>query len=173
MLREHLRREPANTSAYVALGLALLRMDEIPAAIETLDRAHYLRPGDPTVLYQYGLALETAGRLPEARLRYEAALRLDPLCDGARKQLSGLPADSGAPPRWLFETPEAKRPATASAPPPPRGPAEETREPAEGRGVPREEIPHNGPVEAPPPAARTAEPRKPQGRAEPAEPRRA
>ena len=96
-LREQLQHEPSNAGAYAALGIALAQMGEIPEALEALERAHYLQPESPRILYNYGLALEKAGRKEDARFRFAAAVKLDPLYEPAVKRLARGLGEERAP----------------------------------------------------------------------------
>jgi hypothetical protein len=89
-LREFLADEPAHAAAHAALGVALTQLGEGAEALAILEQAHYLQPGSPQILYNYGLALEAAGRVADARLRFEAALRLDPAYERAQRRLEAL-----------------------------------------------------------------------------------
>jgi hypothetical protein len=101
LLREQRRREPKNAAACAALGYVLLKLGEVEMAIDTLDEAHYLQPDEPTFLYQYGMALQSAGKMAEARRRFEAALALDPNHREARAALTRMPAPMPGPSSWL------------------------------------------------------------------------
>jgi tetratricopeptide (TPR) repeat protein len=89
-LRERLWSESANGFGYAALGVALAEVGETAAALQAFDRAHFLQPENPQVLYHYGLALLAAGRKADARLRFNAALKLNPAYEDARRELAAL-----------------------------------------------------------------------------------
>ena len=78
LLRDYLWRDPEDPVVYAGLGVALSQLGDTVSAVEALERAHYLRPQDARILYNYGLVLEAAGRPREARVRFAAALKLDP-----------------------------------------------------------------------------------------------
>lgn len=78
LLKEIVWRHPENARAYTLLGVALHQAGESRQALDAFERAHYLQPGNAVILYNYGAALRAAGREEEARLRWEAALRLAP-----------------------------------------------------------------------------------------------
>jgi uncharacterized protein YjbI with pentapeptide repeats len=99
ILKEYLWRDPSDAVAYALLGMALCQKGDIPSALEAIERAHYLSPFDPTILYNYGLVLESAGRTKEAQLRIAAAVRLNPDYERAWRRLAEL--DAGAPVRML------------------------------------------------------------------------
>ncbi|HTE18572.1 MAG TPA: tetratricopeptide repeat protein, partial [Armatimonadota bacterium] len=116
-LREQVQHEPSNAGAYAALGIALAQMGEIPEALEALERAHYLQPESPRILYNYGLALEKAGRSEAARFRFAAAVKLDPLYEPALKRLARGLRDERAP---RTREPDALAFGAAEPPPSPR-----------------------------------------------------
>jgi len=115
-LKEHLWRDPNDATAYAALGAALARMGDLEGAILACERAHYLRPVDPDLLYNYGMALKAAARDGDARLRFEAALRLDPGHAATLQQIAGPPSADvqGALP-LLLQAPEPPQPRSPAA----------------------------------------------------------
>nr|AQQ74430.1 hypothetical protein [uncultured bacterium] len=64
--------------ASAAVGVALLQLGQVEAALLALEQAHYCEPDNAQILFDYGQALERAGRHREARLRFQGVLRLDP-----------------------------------------------------------------------------------------------
>lgn len=90
LLQDHLWRDPQNAVAYGVLGAALLQAGEVDAAMEALDRAHYLQPANAQILYYYGLASQAAGLNGDASRRFEAALKLDPYHLPTRRRLAAL-----------------------------------------------------------------------------------
>lgn len=92
-LRERLRHLPVDPTATELLGVALFLCGDAAGALGALERAHYLAPEEPRFLYNYGLALEAAGRPQEALLRFDAALLLDPEYEPALRErlLAGPP----------------------------------------------------------------------------------
>lgn len=131
MLREELAARPEDTRLLVRLGMLLTESGDFPAALDALDQAHYLHPANPQILYNYGLALERAGRPEDARRRYQAALRLRPGYERVEARLAGLaetppPAAPAPRPRPQPRAEPAPRPAAEPAvldsrdlPPPP------------------------------------------------------
>ena len=83
--------------------------------LESLERAHYLRPDDPDLLCRYGAGLLAAERLSDARLRLEAGLHLAPGHRRCTELLARLPAN----PEVLEQAPvpQGRRPAPAAEPP--------------------------------------------------------
>ncbi len=73
-------------------------------ALEVLEAAHYLQPHRADILFQYGRVLQAAGRAREARLRFEAVLRLEPEFPGARAQLAALSASAPSSTSFQGET---------------------------------------------------------------------
>jgi len=87
LLRENVRLDPANASAWQRLGLvALSALGEPAEAISALGEAVRLAPGDASFRVDLGLALQAGGRPKEAAAAMEEALRLDPAA------LDGRPA---------------------------------------------------------------------------------
>ena len=86
--RKALALDANQADARLGLGaLALDRMDYEQAILE-LSRAAALRPGDPAMLNELGVACALAGRLDEAILHFSSSLRLkaDPkVADNLRK----------------------------------------------------------------------------------------
>lgn len=75
MVAQAVEREPDNAYYIDSLGWAHYRMGDIAAAIEQLERAAELRPGDPEITEHLGDAYWRAGREREARYQWERALR--------------------------------------------------------------------------------------------------
>lgn len=92
--REALYCHPHDARLHAALGIALCCLQEVDAGLVALERAHYLAPGDPRILYNYALVLEKAGRSGEARTRLYAAVKVDPGYERALHRLARLP-DTG------------------------------------------------------------------------------
>lgn len=114
--------DASHALVYASLGIALQQLGNIEGALEAFDRAHYLQPDNPQILYNYGLALESAGRNREARRRYLAALKLDEEYDRPRERLQALPGGEAAPP--ALERVSARR---GVLPPPPDLPGADIR----------------------------------------------
>lgn len=127
ILKDHIWRDPADGIAYAFLGVALSELGDTPSALEALERAHYLNPQDAGILYNYGVVLEAAGRTKEARIRFNAALRIDPEYRRALQRLAAL--DGGAAPS--LQPGEARSAPQQPAPPPrPVEPSPTSRPPA-------------------------------------------
>lgn len=142
LLRGQIAHDPSNPLLLAMLGVVQTRTGDLEAAVEALDRAHYLEPDNAQILVDYGNALLAAGRDQQARSRFEAALRLDPAHQGALRSLAELyqrlaggapaerrtasgPAAPSARPAERPETPPAARERSLSpaAPVPDRAPA--------------------------------------------------
>jgi Flp pilus assembly protein TadD len=68
--------DPEMEAAYLNLGLTLLDTDAA-AAIEPLQKAIELKPGEPRPKFLLGWAYERTGKLPQAVEQYQAAEKLD------------------------------------------------------------------------------------------------
>jgi tetratricopeptide (TPR) repeat protein len=78
-LQAALRLQPDDVAALNTLGNALSRLDgRLPEAVAAYRRSLRLRPGQPEVHNNLGIALLLLGRAPEAIGEFEAALQLDP-----------------------------------------------------------------------------------------------
>lgn len=91
LAQDALRHQPHDPGLHAALGIALCCVQEVEAALAAIERAHYLAPSDPRILYNYGLILEKIGRPSEARERLYAAVKLDPGYERALLHLAQLP----------------------------------------------------------------------------------
>lgn len=90
-LAPQLQASPENSRLCASLALALSAAGEDEAALQLFERAHYLEPRAPVPLYLYGLALEKAGKVEQARLRYGGVLQLMPDHSSARRRLGTIP----------------------------------------------------------------------------------
>jgi tetratricopeptide (TPR) repeat protein len=79
------------------LGRIAEKREDLPAALAHYEAALALRAESPGTLVAAGQVLAKLGRKDEARARFEAALRLAPQHEGAKRALAGLddPAAAG------------------------------------------------------------------------------
>ena len=127
-LQEGLERQPDSAALHHALGLSLVRSQQIDRALPELARAAELDPADPRFTYVHAVALHSSGRLDEALQVIDAALerhpehrdllvasalfnreagRLDDALDAARQLVAADPQDPQA--RRLLKEIEASR----------------------------------------------------------------
>ena len=116
LIQRALDGKPDDGSIRDSLGWVMLRQDQVPGAVRTLERAAEQMPEDPTVNYHLGAAYWAAGRRVEAEDQWRWALVLKPEPQDAAKIRDSLhragivppPAqgaaqragsDSGRPPR--------------------------------------------------------------------------
>ena len=76
LVRRAIELDPDNAAYIDSLGWVYFRMGEFAQAVEQLERAARLLPGDGTVQEHLGDALRAAGKIPEARTAYRRALAL-------------------------------------------------------------------------------------------------
>jgi Flp pilus assembly protein TadD len=77
-LQDALTRAPENAAAHHALGLALVRRQNYPEALDHLAQAATLAPDDARFAYVYGVALKSLGKPEEGRAILRKALELHP-----------------------------------------------------------------------------------------------
>jgi Flp pilus assembly protein TadD len=90
MLRSSIAVAPRVAAALYALGLTLIRTKCIDEAIEQLKTSE-LEPDNPRYSYIYGVGSRSTGRVADARIIWEVALKFDPT-NG--EILSVLPQDA-------------------------------------------------------------------------------
>ena len=78
VLRAALVASQSDASLHHALGLALIRLKQRDAALGELRRAAELDPQAARYVYVYAVALQSAGRLPEASVAVKTGLKLHP-----------------------------------------------------------------------------------------------
>src|SRR5262249_2145676 len=89
VLRAAIAASPRDAGLHHALGLALTRLKQPPAALDELHAAGELEPDRARYAYVYAVALNSAGRRAEAIALLQAALAKHP---ADREVLSGLVA---------------------------------------------------------------------------------
>jgi tetratricopeptide (TPR) repeat protein len=110
-------KRPDNARARNGFGLALDRAGRLPEAIQNLETASRLLPGDSEALDNLGVSLEHAGRNAEAIQHYEAALRLKPGFPEAHNNLGNALLRDGRIPEAIgqYQTTLRLRPDFAEA----------------------------------------------------------
>jgi Tfp pilus assembly protein PilF len=81
---------PQLTAAWIDLGMAHARVDEIEKARTCLERAVEQNPKHPVAWNELGMVQRRSGRFAEARQSYEKALALQPDFHFARRNLAIL-----------------------------------------------------------------------------------
>jgi len=77
-LREALRIDPYDAAAWDLAGRALAEKGQFPESLYNFQKANYYRPNFAPYLYEYGVALSSAGKLERAQEMADAALKADP-----------------------------------------------------------------------------------------------
>ncbi|MDX1935153.1 MAG: tetratricopeptide repeat protein [Capsulimonadales bacterium] len=105
VLREAVALDNNDEVAWRLLGGALASKGDANGAVEAFRNAVRIVPMAARSHYNLGLALQSAGRLPEAKSSFERAVSLDPGHDPARTRLGEVAEQLGVP-----------RPATPNVP---------------------------------------------------------
>ncbi len=95
LYRQVLESEPHNTEALSGLGAGLMQNQQMEEALEIFGLAATLRPNDPGLLRNLGMAYTFAGRLHEAQTCLERALALEPESPECLCQLAFLRFSQG------------------------------------------------------------------------------
>ncbi len=90
LLEGEVARGSEQPHVHALLGIALGQVGRTAEAIARLEHAHFLKPSDHQILFNYGLALEAAGREDDAILRFLGAVRLKPDYARARQHLEAI-----------------------------------------------------------------------------------
>jgi len=90
ILREGLAIAPTSAALHYALGLALVRMKRMDAAVGELERANALESGNARFAYVYGVALHSTGKADAAKATLEKALAAHPDDANVRAALTSL-----------------------------------------------------------------------------------
>ena len=77
-LREALRIDPYDAAAWDLAGRAMAEKRLFPESLYNFQKANYYRPNFAPYLYEYGVALSSAGQLERAQEMADAALKADP-----------------------------------------------------------------------------------------------
>ncbi len=83
-------RFPHYGPGWKALGVALKMMGKSSDALIPIQKAALLTPEDVEVHYNFGVCLQDVGRLEEAASSFRNALRIDPACAVAQKNLDAI-----------------------------------------------------------------------------------
>ena len=84
-LREIIEEEPKHKNALIAMGVALIQIQEQPSidnqqtteAFEYLDKAASLSPKNPVAVFNKGVCLREIGMLHEALVQFDAVLAIE------------------------------------------------------------------------------------------------
>jgi Flp pilus assembly protein TadD len=85
-----LRLQPDYFDAHYNRGNALAAQEDFRGAAAEFAEAAKLNPNDANAQANWGTALVQLGALQDARLHYEAALRIDPANELARENIQQL-----------------------------------------------------------------------------------
>ena len=94
-LRAGLGKVPGDASLHHALGLALVRLHRLDAALGELKRATELEPGNARFVYVYAVALHSTGATEAAIASLETALSAHPDDRDILQALAGFHAERG------------------------------------------------------------------------------
>jgi len=108
-LQEALRIDPYDATAYDLTGRVLAGKGQLPEALYAFEKATRLRPGYGPHLYDYALALLSAGRVDQSQTQVEAAIQADPKMAEPHELLGGLLARKQQLPEAAREYREALR----------------------------------------------------------------
>ena len=102
-LQQSAEVDPECYETWTYLGAAYARKGDHDASWHAFGRAVQIAPGSPKARFNLGVAHQMAGEAEEARVCYQAALKLDPNYAQARAALDKLPPESEvlAPPHRL------------------------------------------------------------------------
>jgi glycosyltransferase involved in cell wall biosynthesis len=110
--REHLKTHADDWPIMVQLGHCMKEAGDSATGLALYRQAEVLAPLDPDIKVQIGHALRLLGRPSEATRSYALALKLDPGCEAAERELVEVWARTGLPP------PGADAAVMEEAPPP-------------------------------------------------------
>ena len=95
VLNELDKNSKVRGEVYFRLGITMRKKGDVNGAILALYKAREALPENSLVVNELALALDTAGRKPEAQTAYDQAVKLDPQNAYALNNLAFLIADSG------------------------------------------------------------------------------
>ena len=95
LMSQRLDKYPADFSANYNIGDLLLTKGDAAGAIPYFERAATVSPSSVVAATEWGIALLTAGRVPEAEEQFKRALVADPQYTNARFGLASVEAGSG------------------------------------------------------------------------------
>jgi Flp pilus assembly protein TadD len=95
LMRQRLEKYPGDFSANYNLGDLLLSKGDAAGAIQYFQQASAASPTSLIAATEWGVALLTAGRLPEAEVEFQHVLTVDPHYANARFGLASVEASSG------------------------------------------------------------------------------
>ncbi len=95
VLNELDKNSKVRGEVYFRLGITMRKKGDVNGAILALYKAREALPENSLVVNELALALDTAGRKPEAETAYDQAVKLDPQNAYALNNLAFLIADSG------------------------------------------------------------------------------
>jgi Flp pilus assembly protein TadD/mono/diheme cytochrome c family protein len=93
--RERLTKYPDDFTANFRMGDLSLTKDDPTDAIPYFRKAWQTSPGSPVAASELGVALMSAGKLPEAEQQFKRALEIDPKYSDARYNLASAEATNG------------------------------------------------------------------------------
>lgn len=111
-LAEAVRQNPSDAQAYAYLGTTYGQLNLPEQAAQCLERAVALAPQSAALQFNFGIALEKAGKRDEAVAAYRRSLTLDASYERARQALARLGQAAPA----AASTPPAPAPTAPSAP---------------------------------------------------------
>jgi tetratricopeptide (TPR) repeat protein len=116
MQPEDTTMQPEDSMGWQLLGSVLHSLQKPAESLEAFRQAATVAPSDVKALFNYGVALQMAGKNETARQQFEAILRLSPAHEGATQRLAALNATSVPIVETLSAPPAPPAPAIGMAP---------------------------------------------------------